>query len=108
MSKNELKKIITEFLVKYEELNQIFKYANNVMGMSTESHFGDAVYAIVQSHIDLIERLAGCKTGWLSWYIYENNCGSKGLEAGYLEDGYYEELSQIDTVDKLVDLMLHK
>ena len=102
MKKKELKKIITEFIVNYDTLEMMFEAANNITGMDRDSPLGRAVDSIILSNIDLIDGLSDCKTGWLSWYVLENGCGSFGIKAGHNNF----EMREIYTVDQLVDLML--
>jgi len=51
-------------------------------------------------YIELIEDVFGDKCSWIQWFIFENDWGAKGYEAGY--DG---KVSPIRTLGELYDLI---
>ena len=52
------------------------------------------------NYITAVALLIGDESNWIEWYVYDNDCGRKGLEAGIKGD-----LSVIDSVEKLVKLI---
>lgn len=38
---------------------------------------------IIDSYIKILEETCGDKANWISWYVFENDWGSRGMEAGY-------------------------
>lgn len=97
IDKKELKKILVKFLSEREELHSHLKSLKNMIGIDYESHLISAILKLEASQIELIEKMAGCNSDCLYWYVYENNCGSKGMEAGIDDD-----MREIRTVDDLV------
>ena len=60
-----------------------------------------AAYDRMESdYVAAVSSVVGDENGWLCWYVFDNDCGRKGLEAG--NKG---ELTVIDTVAKLVKLI---
>jgi hypothetical protein len=54
-------------------------------------------------YIELIAELIGVKSDWISWYIWENDFGEKGMSAGY--DG---KLKPITNLKELYELITDK
>jgi hypothetical protein len=67
--------IIAEADSAYDELARI-------VGCDPESRLWTAMATMQSALIDQTERLIGDQYKWLSWYIWENDCGKKGYEAG--------------------------
>ena len=42
----------------------------------------------------------GDDSNWLDWFIFENDCGEKAMEAGYDKN-----LKPIKTIDDLIELI---
>ena len=55
-----------------------------------------AIWAMFDSMIDIVDH-----SGWISWYVFENDCGAKKMAAGY--DG---KLSKIATPRQLAKLIV--
>lgn len=62
----------------------------------------DSVYKAFEVGVDAASIAVGDDCAWLSWYIYENDCGRGGMEAS---KGTGYKLRKVDTVAKLVALM---
>lgn len=86
-----------------------FEAVTSAMGLQVESPLNEAFYSLFHAAVIAIEHAATGEApikdevgyeGWLEWFIYENDCGERGHEAGY--DG---NMKQIRTVDDLLDLM---
>jgi hypothetical protein len=54
-------------------------------------------------YIELIAELIGVKSDWISWYVWENDFGEKGMSAGY--DG---KLKPITNLKELYELITDK
>ena len=55
-----------------------------------------AIWAMFDSMLDMVDRSV-----WISWYLFENYCGAKKMEAGH--NG---ELSKITTPRQLAQLIV--
>jgi len=60
---------------------------------------GNFYSAIWKTHDGLLEMID--KFDWLSWYLYENDCGAKKMEAGH-----DNKLSKITTPKQLAKLIV--
>jgi hypothetical protein len=60
----------------YKRLNTACDAALNAGALDSEGPFFDAIW---RSFEGLLARLD--VDGWISWFVYENQCGKKGLEA---------------------------
>jgi len=95
MTKEETKEILTEFFEIYGECNENLNKLTNLVGIGGE--LIESVFNLISLHVKTIERLIGDKNETIDWYIWENNCGSKGLEAGN-----NDETRPIKTIDDLI------
>lgn len=59
---------------------------------------GNFYQSIWKTHDGLLEMID--KFDWLSWYLYENNCGAEKMEAGY--DGKLNEITTPRQLAKLI------
>jgi hypothetical protein len=56
----------------------------------------------LDDYIRVLSELVGDVGGWVSWYVFENDFGKKGLEAGY--NGYTPKITSVDELWKLIEL----
>lgn len=56
--------------------------------------------SVIDQYQRLIELLLGDTSGWISWYIYDNDFGIKGMEAGL-----HNRLESITTPEQLLELI---
>lgn len=74
------------------------------IGARPESPMIEAFDKVALIAVEATEReITGKDTGWIGWFIWENDCGKRKMEAGY--DG---KMKPIETIDDLIDLMLEK
>ena len=92
-------------------LNQkkAFEAVTSTIGLQVESPLNEAFYSVFHTAFIAIEHAftgeAPIKDevgyeGWLEWFIYENDCGDRGHDAGY--DGNHKP---VKTIDDILDLM---
>lgn len=53
------------------------------IGCDIEAPLWQAVFAMQAELIKQAAKLIGDQYDWLDWFVYENDCGTKGLEAGF-------------------------
>jgi len=97
VDKTELKELIAGLIDRVQEMDEIDSIIDKVIGYTPDSRLGTVIYNMIDAQVELIERLAGCKDNLLSWFIWENDCGERGLEAGIIGD-----MREIRTVDDLI------
>ena len=98
MTKEETKEILTEFFEIYGECNEHLDKLIYLVGIG--GGLIESVFNLISLHVKTIERLIGDKNGTIDWYLWENNCGSKGLEGGN-----NDETRPIKTIDDLIWLI---
>ena len=98
MTKEETKEILTEFFETYGEYNENLDKLTDLVGIG--GCFVESFFKLISLHVKTIERLIGDKNETIDWYLWENNCGSKGLEAGN-----NDETRPIKTIDDLIWLI---
>ena len=54
-----------------------------------------AIWAMFDNMLDMVHR-----SGWISWYVFENDCGAKKMEAGY--DGKLSKIIKPRHLAKLI------
>ncbi len=97
--KNKIQKIVDA----YKELNKLSEHMADIFGCSsTDGAFWDPVWKLLDVAIDQLSENIGDRSDWISWYIFDNQCGKKGLEVR-LADG--KKLKKIKTVDDLVKVI---
>jgi len=74
---DELTKKIDKIIKSYKRLDDICTTANELGAMDYE---GKIFRSIWKSFEDLLGMIDG--DYWISWYIYENNCGKNAMKAG--------------------------
>ena len=91
MTREEKIKIIENVVAAKKEIEETIELAEAIFGDCTESKF--SVYqcevfdrTIEIATIALNDRRISDQT-WLEWFIWENDCGEKSMEAGVLSQG---------------------
>lgn len=94
---------INEWEVRIEKICYNYKYLNKRCGaacdagtLNPEGHLYHAIWMAFDTMVDMIDR-----GGWISWYVFENECGAKRMEAGH--NG---KLSKITTPRQLAKLIV--
>jgi hypothetical protein len=76
-----------------DKLQELFGFTDSVM-------LYDTLFAMEDFSIELVEEIVDDKEKWIEWFVYENDCGEKELEAGRQDN-----LKKIKTVDDLLELI---
>lgn len=74
--------------------------SNNLRTLCSDFTVIDFTNVFEDSYIHLIELAMNDKTGWIDWFIYENDFGKKEMTAGY-----DTVVKPIKNNDDLYDLM---
>ena len=86
-----------ERIVKdYRHLTACCDAASDAGVLDVDGNLYTAIWAMFDSMLDMDDH-----SGWISWYVFENDCGAKKMEAGY--DG---KLSKITTPRQLAKLIV--
>lgn len=92
---------IEKLLETYKDLDAMFDDIFKVFGIGViDSKIFDTTYKCFDRYKEFVSEAVGDNSDWIGWYIYDNDCGEKELEAGFDHD-----LRSIKTVEDLVWLI---
>jgi hypothetical protein len=57
-------------------------------------------YHFLDDYINLLSEAVGDDSDWIEWYVFENEMGKKGMEAGY--NGKEEKITNLDQLWGLI------
>ena len=90
--------LVVETLInKYKALNKACEAASKSGTLDPNGPLFEAIWSSFESFLNILDR-----EGWISWYIYDNECGKKKLKASYGK----KKLVRIDSNLKLIDLIV--
>lgn len=61
------------------QADKVYDELHKLMGLEPESRLGRALFDPVSKILELTSELIGDDGAWLSWFIWDNDCGSKGF-----------------------------
>ena len=91
-----MKKNIEELIKDYNKLTIFCDSVLELFGNSPESKFFDIIWEQFEKRLSFIEETFKTED-WISWYIYDNECGKGKLEAGFKDN-----MKKIENVDDLI------
>jgi len=95
-------KLIAEHLVHYERLDAAFEKLDEALGCTADSPLFKAVWECFEDHTKVVAQLVGDREGWIEWYVRENECGAKGMAAGY--DGVVMPVKTLSDLVRLIEI----
>ena len=94
--------LVRKFLERYEKMEDSFEDIFSVFGVGVvDTKLYDGCYGLVDSCIEFISLMLDDTHEWLNWYIYDNECGKRGFEAGYYSD--VKKISSLDDLFMLIE-----
>jgi len=99
--RSEAERWLRELLKAKEELDNQWEALRLLVGVETESPFGAAAWRPIELLIEVVAELIGDQIDAVSWFIWDNESGAKGLEHS-LPDGMMRE---VETVHDLLDVL---
>ena len=81
-----------------EKFNELFGVANGFAGSSDGSY--KVFDRMFHDYILLVARQIGETEDGIEWFVWENGCGSKGMEAGF--DG---QMIKVETAEDYLNLV---
>src|ERR1035437_6643131 len=101
MNTNNKIKLIETLIAIYKEMDAVCDQAKGILGIEVDSKLLDPFWRAFDGYVKAVSALVGdAGAEWLSWFIWENDCGEKGMEAGY-----DKRLRPVKTVRQLVALI---
>lgn len=93
---NEWDEKIKKIVSTYNNLNEKCSAAENAGTLDPEGKLFIAIWAVFDEMLSIIDQ-----RDWISWYVFDNDCGAKRMEAGH-----GDVLSEITTPKKLARLIV--
>lgn len=95
-----MKEKIEHFIRLYEDRNGLLDDFQSLFGVSDDSRVFELFSMLDDYMLTLLEEVIGDDDKWVEWYIYENDCGGRGFEAGY--DGIKKPINSVDDLVELI------
>ena len=92
--------LISKLIDHKQALSKVFDAFYKVAGCNPEAPLPDASWKAFDAYTDLVAETIGDKDGWLTWFIWENDCGQKGMKAGFKG-----KTKKVKTVEDLIGLI---
>jgi hypothetical protein len=99
MEKKEKIRLITDLVAEHRSLDKINSEVYSVFGAG-DGKLLKFLWRVFDKWVASVAATVGDTQEWISWYIFDNDCGKRGFEAGY--DG---KMVKITSVKKLVELI---
>jgi hypothetical protein len=101
MNKKQKIQLIESYISLLNSFEKEFDLFEKGLGCQlVECRLRDNIYKSLDQHLNNISKAIGDENDWVSWFIYDNDCGKSKLQAG-LKD----KMKQIKSVKDLVDLI---
>lgn len=102
MTNDERKELVQKVIDRHVAMSCVFDDLMRIVGECVESPLWEEVWATADLLIETTSKLIGDESAWLNWFINENGCGAKRLEAGF--DGKLKRIGSVDDLLRLIDL----
>jgi hypothetical protein len=103
MNKKELTQILDKILSSYQNLDSACDTAIRIGFLEGGGPFYETLWKTFETMLSVVEKQLD--TDWISWYIWNNQCGSKGLLA---KSGGMKKMKAIKNTKDLAELILKK
>lgn len=100
MTTNEKIAAIEALVTLRLNLDEHYAALTKTLGYDTESPMITTVERCFSAAVEMTAKLIGDTSGWIDWYIWDNDMGERGMEAGY-----DNELHPVTSVGQLVELI---
>ena len=67
---------IKQIVQDYKYLSKRCQTATDVGTLNTYGHLNHAIWTMFNTMLDMVDH-----SGWISWYVFENDCGAKKMAA---------------------------
>lgn len=95
--------IISKLVSLYRSNHAFWDSAKNVFGTSPESPIFEQIFINFNAYVDAISSISGISKENIDWFLYDNDCGKKGLNV-YIDDIIYTIKSPKDFVECELEL----
>ena len=100
MNRDETKALIERLVECHLAGESARLQAAKAIGCRPENPLFDAMFKMEQLAMESVAKLIGDGGQWLEWFIWENDCGKRGMQCSV---GTTSEMKAIHTIDDLLD-----
>lgn len=101
MNKKELTELLDKIIFHYRQIESSFDTVYKIGFLDYDSLFVNSIWQSFEGMLDIIEKQLD--TTWISWYIFDNQCGEKNLRA---KNESMKKPKEIKTTKDLAQLIL--
>lgn len=98
---DEKKRLVQATIDAIHGADTVLSALRTIVG-GVESPLADAIYALQDAAIESTASAIGDRYKWLDWFIFDNDCGAKGLEAS-VDDAPASPVRDIDGLLYIVE-----
>lgn len=104
MKEEQLIEKLDKIIYLYQKLTSATNKANEVGCLEIDGQLFNAIFITFEGMLSLIEESSN-SLDWINWYIYENQCGERQLEA---KNSSMQNLQKICNTKDLAKLILNE
>ena len=103
LTSEEKIKILRKLICHHQGVDEVFDKVEKSLGVSfsESSDFYNTVWTAIEMGIEAVSAFMGDESNWLTWHIYDNDCGKNHLEAGY--DGKRKKICSVKDLLELIE-----
>jgi hypothetical protein len=102
MTTKEKIKLVSDLVKHYQELNKTFDQLDSLFGGNCESKFFSAIWSAFDAYADTVELAIDDSFKSVNWFIYDNDCGKRGLEREF--GGKSFKIKTVNDLIKYIEL----
>lgn len=95
---------ISEVVKTFKELEDLYDGMDKFIGVDPDAPMFRIAYELFTKYLDSVAALVGDPCTWLSWYVWDNECGKRALRVAWTENGKRKEV-HVRTPLQLVRVM---
>lgn len=101
MSVKMIHAAVKQAVEAHKSVSDAFDKLEEALGVRVDSGFFNPYWKAMEALVGAVSIAVGDEQDWISWYIYDNEYGEKGLKAGY--DGKLKKIGSIKAVVRLIE-----
>jgi len=86
---------------RYRKLKGVTEQFNALAGATSDSPLLLAAWEVFDAYVDQVSEKIGDKADWLTWFIWENECGARGFEVGMT--GSHRKINSVEDFAALME-----
>ena len=102
MTRKEKIALLKTWLATYKQIDDFYTRFQKITGCVPESDLGQALLRPFVNYTEALSKLVNDQGAWLSWFIWENDCGAKAYEVNFGKKHFV--VHDIKTLEKAIRL----